>query len=167
MKRRRSFILWLLLTAGVAWSMEVDPRETRSPLLSWAGVFQLKPGRYVATFSKVGGKYHSSAIRLVILKSGRSGIDAVEDLQVKAGRLSQTEPIISPGGKGILVRPAEALYQLTLEPEKASTGYGIEIEEVGTYVLFLGMRPELFSPGRYFFTDRENRAVKPDVERTY
>lgn len=162
------FILTLLFNVTItAWPTRIAHGVTESKFPSWAGLFHLEPGRYTFTFSKVRGAYHSQAIRAVFLKSAEEGEKAIDDLRGSADSLFQTTPVVSPGGKGLVVKPGAFLYELRMDLDKGKTEYAFIVSEGASYVLFLETRPESFGTSGSLFSTDEHKEVKPDRVRTW
>ncbi len=155
--------LALMLPSG-----SVAPRDSflqyHSADLTWAGAYQLNAGRYRIAFSAHDGRYALPVIHLIILKAAREAGDSIIELQPEAQRLLATNPIVAPGGKGILIRPGNVLYRLPMDSGRAYTEYAIAIERDGLYILFLETNPSTLSAGRPFMSDRNNGAITPKTE---
>lgn len=124
----------------------------------WAGAFVLEPGEYTWSFSKVGGEYADPAMKMAILSSAASGMEAIEmveqngeSLLTKASR-QVTDGGELMGGQG---------YLLNFDNTKEKTSFVVKVATAGTYVFFTEHMPTEFEGDEHFFKNANGDDVEP------
>jgi len=125
----------------------------------WAGVFDLKKGTYVWSFSKVNGTYADPAMKMLIIKADKRGNDLIEDYEDIAKDIFSENEISSANNNDSL-KINNSFYELNFDENQNKSTFKIEVKEDGKYLFFTEHMPREFEGEEHFFKD----LAKNDIE---
>jgi len=127
----------------------------------WAGAFNLKPGVYKLSFTKVDGKYAEPTMKMVVLSSDeKNPIGKVEN---RASDLFATKgEALENGGR---LRLGE-MHTLRFDVNQSTTVFEIKIDKAGVYVFLTEHMPSEFEAGNHFFKSSEGQDIEPFAQKT-
>lgn len=122
----------------------------------WAGAFELDPGVYRWSFSKVDGRYADPTMKMVYIPSDH--LDPIEQVEEEGMKLfEQNGEALKHGGR---LRVAE-LHALQFDVNRNTTEFEISIDKAGTYVFFTEHMPSEFESAEHFFKSANGKDVEP------
>ena len=127
----------------------------------WAGAFELSPGEYKWTFAKVDGDYADPMMKMVMLSSGLSGIEAIEEQEAKAQELLESDDSMKKVHGHTLTNNDNKAFQLVFDADKNVTEFIIKVEEQGVYTFFTEHMPFEFETNEHFLKDLARKDVEP------
>ena len=121
----------------------------------WAGLFELSPGTYSWSFTKVDGNYADPAMKMVILET--TDIEAAEEgaeelLEADSGTMKENSDNLVA---------ANTAYVLNFDPAKDTTVFAVNITTAGKYAFFTEHMPFEFEADEHFFKDASGSDVEP------
>ena len=174
---RTARIIAIILTVGMVYSVGArgigadDPAGSSASPYAWAGVFHLKAGNYIVQFNIVGaeaaGEAPADVARMTLLATDSRLLRGITAKEAAASELFRSDPIIGPGGKGLVIVPGDLFYELKLEYLRCPTQYRVEIEREGNYVVFLDRKPKEYIGSGNFFADLEGGVIRPSSQKVY
>ena len=126
----------------------------------WAGLFNLKKGSYIWSFSKVNSKYADEKMKMLILSTKENNSEGIESIEEKAIAIFTEEKVISKKDLNLLT-PSKNLYDITFDEQKEITKVTINIAKDGNYVFFTEHMPFEFEKDEHFFKDLSNNDIEP------
>ncbi len=137
-------------------AIDVEPPSIENgDAFEWAGVFDLSPGNYTWSFSKVDGEYADPAMKMVILESGD-----IEDSEAYASELIKSDKTINMKNNGILI-PRNKSYNLKFDQNKDKTIFSLNIKKEGKYAFYTEHMPFEFEADEHFFKDVSRNDIEP------
>ncbi len=124
----------------------------------WAGAFNLQKGDYYLTFSKTHGEYADPTMKMVVLKSTKSGRDSIEENEKKAEDLLNSTSTLVENNKELQININN---QLLFNKKSDKTVFVLHITEPGTHVLFTEHMPSEFENKEHFFKNSNKDDIKP------
>ena len=107
----------------------------------WAGAFKLSAGEYVWTFAKVDGEYADPMMKMVMLSSNLSGLEAIEEKEEKAEALLESEDSAKKVDGDTLANNNNEAFQLVFDQDKDVTKFRIKATKDGVYTFFTEHMP--------------------------
>jgi len=144
---------------GVTLALE----EKHEDPYEWVGVFELVPGQYRLSFSKIGGQYADPTMSVVLMPVTYSGVDALDEGKYLGKDLFATAAptTLRHGDK---FTPSAKLYSLEFDQALDTSTFMVEVTTAGTFVLLAAHAPAEFAAGTPFFQDAAGGETLPVLQ---
>ena len=152
-----------LIIVDASQGVTLELEKKHEDPYEWVGVFELVPGQYRLSFSKVDGQYADPTMPLVFVPVTYRGEDALDEgKHLGKDLFSAAVPTaLRHGGK---LAPGAMLYELEFDQARDTSTFMVEVTTAGTFVLLTAHAPSEFAAGTPFFQDAAGVETLPVLQ---